>query len=95
MEQSHDHIYRNSTTDTEALFFLLQMDLVSSKVYDKRDYFGFEIVNYPFLDGDVPRRATYGVYTLCNLLGLLEFLTSSTFFTIIRIQRTNVILKQS
>ena len=22
----------------------------------------FDIVNFPFLDGDVPRRASYGVY---------------------------------
>ena len=35
---------------------------VSSKIYDKRDDFDFEIVNFPFLDGDVPRRPSYGVY---------------------------------
>ena len=35
---------------------------VSSKIYDKRDDFDFDIVNLPFLDGDVPRRASYGVY---------------------------------
>ena len=35
---------------------------VSSKMYDKRDDFDFDIVNFPFLDGDVPRRASYGVY---------------------------------
>ena len=32
----------------------------------------FKLVNFPFLDGDVPRRASYGVYTFRNLLGLLE-----------------------
>ena len=32
---------------------------VSSKIYDKRD---FDIVNFPFLDGDVPRCPSYGVY---------------------------------
>ena len=36
---------------------------VSSKIYDKRDDFDFDIVNFPFLDGDVPRRHSYGVYT--------------------------------
>ena len=35
---------------------------VSSKIYDKRDDFDFNIVNFPFLDGDVPRRPSYGVY---------------------------------
>ena len=35
---------------------------VSSKIYDKCDDYNFDIVNFPFLDGDVPRRASYGVY---------------------------------
>ena len=35
---------------------------VSSKIYDKRDDFDFDIVNFPFFDGDVPRRPFYGVY---------------------------------
>ena len=37
--------------------------IVSSKVYDKRDDFNFEIVNFPLLGGDVPRSPSYGVYT--------------------------------
>ena len=36
---------------------------VSCKIYDKGNDFDFEIaVNFPFLDGDVPRAASYGVY---------------------------------
>ena len=35
---------------------------VSSKIYDKRDDFDFDIVNFPFLDGDVPRSTSYGFY---------------------------------
>ena len=35
---------------------------VSCKLYDKCDDFEFEIVNFHFLDGDVPRAASYGVY---------------------------------
>ena len=35
---------------------------VSTKIYDKRDDFDFDIVNFPFLDGDVPRRTSFGVY---------------------------------
>ena len=38
------------------------MGLFSAKFYDKRHDFDFEIVNFPFLDGDVPRAASYGVY---------------------------------
>ena len=36
--------------------------IVSSKIYDKRDDLNFEIVNFPFLVGDVPRSPAYGVY---------------------------------
>ena len=31
-------------------------------LFNKRDNFDFEIVNFPFLDGDVPRSTSYGVY---------------------------------
>ena len=34
------------------------------QIYDKQDDFDFEIVNFPYLDGDVPCRASYGVYIL-------------------------------
>ena len=51
---------------TEAAFLDLHLsvsiDKVSIKIYDKRDDFGFEIVNFPFLDGYVPRSTSYGVY---------------------------------
>ena len=36
--------------------------IVSSKIYDKQDDFNFEIVNFPFLDGDDSRSSSYGVY---------------------------------
>ena len=35
---------------------------VSSKIYDKRDDFDFDIVNFPFLDGDVFRSTCNSVY---------------------------------
>ena len=35
---------------------------VSTKIYDKRDDFDFDIVIFRFLDGNVPRRTSYGVY---------------------------------
>ena len=53
-------------SDTEAPFLDLHLSVengfVSSKFYDKRDDFDFDIVNFPFLDGDVPGRASYCVY---------------------------------
>ena len=60
------HLNKANNTDTEAPFLDLHLSIangfVSSKIYDKRDDFDFDIVNFPFLDGDVPRRASYGVY---------------------------------
>ena len=44
--------------DTEAAFLDLHLsisnDIVSTKIYDKRDDFDFEMVIFPFLNGDVP-----------------------------------------
>ena len=41
-----------STSDTEATFIdfhlSISIDIVSTKIYDKREYFDFEIVNFPF-----------------------------------------------
>ena len=55
-----------NSSDTEAPFLDLNLSIingiVSSKIYDKRDDFNFEIVNFPFLDGDVPRSPSYDVY---------------------------------
>ena len=55
-----------NASDTEAalLDFNLSIhnDIVFTKIYDKRDDFNFDIVNFPFLDGDVPQRPSYGVY---------------------------------
>ena len=41
---------------------LVLMIFFSTKIYDKRDNFDFEIVNFPFLDGDVRRSTSYWVY---------------------------------
>ena len=50
-----------SISNTEAAFSISN-DIVSTKTYDKRDDFDFDTVNFPFLDGDVPRSTSYGVY---------------------------------
>ena len=57
---------KDNTSDTEVAFLDLHLsisnDIVSTKIYDKRGDFDFEIVNCPFLDGDVPRSTSYRVY---------------------------------
>ena len=53
-------------SDTEAPFLDLNLSIsngtVSTKIYDKPADVDFDIVNFPFLDGDVPWRTSYGVY---------------------------------
>ena len=55
-----------NTSNTEAAFLDLHLSIsnaiVSTKIYDKRDDFDFEIVNFPFLNGDIPRSTSYRVY---------------------------------
>ena len=62
-----DHIYltelkfnKANSSDTEASFWDLNLCIfngtVFTKIYDKRDDFDFDIVNFSFLDGNVPRR---------------------------------------
>ena len=73
-----------NASDTKAAFLDLHLsisnDIVATKIYDKRDDFDFEIVNFPFLDGDVPRSTSYGVYKLKSfvLLEHLAMLLTST-----------------
>ena len=55
-----------NSSDTESPFLDLNLSITngifSSKIYDKRDDFNFEIVNFSFFDGDVPRSSSYGVH---------------------------------
>ena len=52
--------------DTEASFLDLHLSIldgfVKTKIYDKRDGLDFDIENFLFLYGDVPRSTSYGVY---------------------------------
>ena len=44
------------------LYLSISNGFVSYKIYDKRDDFDFDIVNFQFLDGDVPHSTSYGFY---------------------------------
>ena len=68
-----------NASDTEAacleLHLSISNDIVSTTIYDKRDDFDFEIVNFLFLDGDVPRSTSYGVY----ITQLIRFTKASSY----------------
>ena len=55
----------------------ISIDTVSNIIYDKRDDLIFEIVNFPFLDGDVLRSTSYGVY----ISQFIRFARASSNFT--------------
>ena len=86
-----------NTSDTEAVFLDLHLsisdDIVSTKIYDKRDDFDFEIVNFPFLDGEVPRYTSYRVH----ISQLIRFARASSHvadFNTCNKLLTQILLKQ-
>ena len=67
-----NHIYsselqlnKTNVSDNDASFLDLNLSksdgFVNTKIFDKWDDFDFDIINFPFLDGDVPRSTSYGV----------------------------------
>ena len=61
------HLNKANVSDAEASFLDLHLSIsiygfVQSKLFHKRDDFDIDIVNFPFLDGDVPRTTSSGVY---------------------------------
>ena len=67
--------------------------IVSSNIYDKRDDFNFEIVNFPFLDRDVPRSPCYGVY-ISQLIRFARVCSSVVDFNNRNLFLTAKLLKQ-
>ena len=61
------HVNKANASDIEEPFLDLHLSIsngfVTSKIYDMRDSFEFGIVNISFLDGDVPRSISYGLYS--------------------------------
>ena len=67
--------------------------IVSSKIYDKQDDFNFEIVNFRFLDGDVPPFPSYGVY-ISQLIGFARVCSNVNDFNNRNLFLTAKLLKQ-
>ena len=77
-----------NVSDAEVTFLVLHLSLsdgfVKTKIYDKRDDFDFDIVNFPFLDGDVPHSASYGVPMVFIFLILFFLVILMTLILLIR-----------
>ena len=46
----------------DLLFIRDNSNNITTKLYDKRDTFGFHIVNFPFMSSNIPSAPAYGVY---------------------------------
>ena len=59
-------LHKVNVSDTEASFLYLHLSIsngfVKTKIYDKRDDLDFDLSNFPFQDGDVPRSTSCGIY---------------------------------
>ena len=90
-------VNKANSSETEAPFFDLNLSItniiVSSKIYDKRDDFNFEIVNFPFLDGDVPRSTSYGIY-ISQLIRFARVCSNVDKFNNRNLSLTSKLLKQ-
>ena len=86
-----------NSSDTEAPFLDLNLSIsngtVSTKIYDRRNDFDFDIVNCPFLDGDVPRGTSYGVY-ISQLIRLARTSSKVSDFNCRNKALTAALLKQ-
>ena len=53
-------------SNTDAAYLDLHLtiynNMIKTSLYDKRDDYNFEIVNFPFLDGNIPKGPSYGIY---------------------------------
>ena len=64
-----DELEIKDTTDTpkSACYLDLHLEIdstgkLNTKLFDKRDSFNFQIVNFPFLSSNIPSAPAYGVY---------------------------------
>ena len=86
-----------NTSDKVTSFLDFNIKVISNdihtSVYDKRDDFGFPIINLLWLSGDVPRLPSYGIYIL-QLVRCARYCTSVFYFHSKNLQNTSILLTQ-
>ena len=72
-----------NTSDKETSFLDLNIKVIGNNihtsVYDKRDDFGFPIINFPWLNGDGPTLPSYGIY-ISQLVRFARCCSSASVF---------------
>ena len=95
--QAELHLNKANTSDKETSFLDININVIGidihTSVYDKRDDFGFPIVNFPWLSGDVPRLPSYGIY-ISQLLQFARRCTSVLDFHSKNLKITSKLLTQ-
>ena len=71
----------------------LSNGIVLSKIYDNGLDSNFDIVNFPFLDGDVPRSPSYGV-SISQLIRFARVCSNVDHFNNRELFLTALLLKQ-
>ena len=83
----------NTRTSFLDLDISIEQDIITTKIYDKRDDFDFYIVNFPYLDSDVPRAPAYGIY-MSQLVRYARACTKVDDFNERNLFLTNKLLRQ-
>ena len=93
------HLNKANTLDKETSLKFLDLNIevicndIHTSVYHKRDDFGFPIVNFPSLSGDVPRLSSYCIY-ISQLVRFARCCTSVLDFHSKNLQITSKLLIQ-
>ena len=94
IHHSELQLNKANTSDTEAAFLDLHLsisnDIVSTKIYNQRDDFDFEIVNFTYLD---PRSTSHELSISLNSFVLLEHLAMLLTNTRIKLLTQNFLNK--
>ena len=71
------------------LFLQVKRNGLYTKLYDKRDDFSFEIINYPYLSSNIPSAPAYGVY----ISQLLRYCRACDSYNDFRVRHSSLTLK--
>ena len=62
LELKNTTVTPDETTYLDTTINIGERNAIQMSIYDKREDFDFEIVNFPYLDSNIPQKPAYGVY---------------------------------
>jgi hypothetical protein len=85
------------------LQIIIKDSVLSTRIFDKRDAFGYHIVNFPTLSGNIPVKSSYGVFVgelvryarACTFLYDFEYRTSSLVSKLLKQAYTEKLLRRA